>query len=292
MAGHWYDKDGQPCYTQLKADGSGERPTTLRDAKKLQLVPSVTTVMQVAAKPGLEIWKTNQILDAVMESGYCFTESEQEFKRRIISKGKEVGEKAAEKGTKIHDALELWVKTGKVKRGYKKYITAVDECLSCLPDVKWRAEDSFCHPLGFGGKVDLSAKVPVYEECKKCGGTGKVQPVKMGSNTPTGEEVECSLCGGRGETFSHMDGFIIDFKTKATSDKFAVYDEHAMQLAAYGRGLGIPDATCFNLFISTEEEEVNAELVEHSPGDIERGWQMFECLLYYWQLQKKYKPEI
>lgn len=248
MAGHWYDKDGQPCYTQLKADGSGERPTTLRDAKKLQLVPSVTTVMQVAAKPGLEIWKTNQILDAVMESGYCFTESEQEFKRRIISKGKEVGEKAAEKGTKIHDALELWVKTGKIKRGYKKYITAVDECLSCLPDVKWRAEDSFCHPLGFGGKVDLSA--------------------------------------------SDGDGFIIDFKTKATSDKFAVYDEHAMQLAAYGRGLGIPDATCFNLFISTEEDEVNAELVEHSPGDIERGWQMFECLLYYWQLQKKYKPEL
>ena len=56
---HWYDKAGQPRYTVIGANGN-ERPTTLRDARKDGLVPSVTTVMSVAAKPGLEAWKLNQ----------------------------------------------------------------------------------------------------------------------------------------------------------------------------------------------------------------------------------------
>ena len=43
---HWYRGDnGQPQYTVKAKDGS-DRPTTLRDARKLNLVPSVTTVMK------------------------------------------------------------------------------------------------------------------------------------------------------------------------------------------------------------------------------------------------------
>ena len=43
-AGHWYSKEGKPVHTQIKKDG-GERNTTLADAKKLGLYPSVTTIM-------------------------------------------------------------------------------------------------------------------------------------------------------------------------------------------------------------------------------------------------------
>ena len=51
-SGHWYDDQGNPAYEIIGANGK-QRNTTLRDAKKLGLLPSVTTVLGVAAKPGL-----------------------------------------------------------------------------------------------------------------------------------------------------------------------------------------------------------------------------------------------
>ena len=35
---HWYQQDGSPQYTVKAKDGS-DRPTTLRDARKMNLVP-------------------------------------------------------------------------------------------------------------------------------------------------------------------------------------------------------------------------------------------------------------
>ena len=43
-SGHWYDKEGEPRYTIIGANGK-ERNTTLRDAKKKGYVPSVTSVL-------------------------------------------------------------------------------------------------------------------------------------------------------------------------------------------------------------------------------------------------------
>ena len=43
-ASHWYDLDGQPCHEVPRAKGDGMRPTTLADARKLHLLPSVTNV--------------------------------------------------------------------------------------------------------------------------------------------------------------------------------------------------------------------------------------------------------
>ena len=59
-SGHWYTQEGEPMYTIIGANGK-ERNTTLRDAKKENLVPSVTTILGMIAKPSLENWKINQI---------------------------------------------------------------------------------------------------------------------------------------------------------------------------------------------------------------------------------------
>jgi hypothetical protein len=50
------------------ADGSGERPTTIRDAKRLGLYPSVTSILGVLAKPGLEKWKLDQVALACLRT--------------------------------------------------------------------------------------------------------------------------------------------------------------------------------------------------------------------------------
>ena len=52
-SGHWYTQEGEPMYTIIGANGK-ERNTTLRDAKKENLVPSVTTILGMIAKPSLE----------------------------------------------------------------------------------------------------------------------------------------------------------------------------------------------------------------------------------------------
>ena len=64
-SGHWYTQEGEPMYTIIGANGK-ERNTTLRDAKSLGLVPSVTTIMGIIAKPSLETWKQKQLLNHLM----------------------------------------------------------------------------------------------------------------------------------------------------------------------------------------------------------------------------------
>jgi len=48
---HWYDRDGKAVFEVPKAKGDGMRATTIADARKLNLYPSVTTVLSVIAKP-------------------------------------------------------------------------------------------------------------------------------------------------------------------------------------------------------------------------------------------------
>jgi len=78
---HWYDKEGKPAYTVIGANGK-KRATNLRDARKLNLVPSVTTVMNVAAKPALENWKINQALMAALTLPRLKDESLDKFMAR------------------------------------------------------------------------------------------------------------------------------------------------------------------------------------------------------------------
>jgi hypothetical protein len=76
---------------------------------------------------------------------------------------------------------------------------------------------------------------------------------------------------------------VVDFKTKEQLTDRMVYDEHLMQCAAYCQGLGVSSAA--NLFIGYDGE---VELVEHSPEDLERGWEMFLLALRLWYLQKRW----
>ena len=58
---HWYTRNGVPQYT-VEAKKGGQRNTTLRDARAMGLVPSVTTILNIIAKPGLTLWLQQQVL--------------------------------------------------------------------------------------------------------------------------------------------------------------------------------------------------------------------------------------
>lgn len=149
--GHWYTKDGAPAYTMIGANGKA-RNTTLRDAKKYNLVPSVTTIIRNAAAPGLERWKQEQVLLAALTMPRREDEDEQTYMGRILEDSKAQGKAAAEEGERIHGAVERHYKGQSVDAKYAPHVRGVVEAIGPNFD----AERSFASHHGFGGKVDLS----------------------------------------------------------------------------------------------------------------------------------------
>jgi hypothetical protein len=219
--GHWYTKEGTPAYTTIGK--TGERPTTLRDARKLGLLPSVTTINGMLSKAGLNSWLQQQVLLAALTLPRLPDEPEADWLSRVMQDSKSTGREAAERGTAIHAIIQ-----GYFEQMYMPekpaYLDGIDKALAdAFGSQPWISEKSFGHPLGFGGKVDLMAK-----------------PIN-----------------GQGT------GFVVDFKTKETDlDKVDVYFEHEMQLAAYREGLGMPTARCAIVFVNALTNQVRLIEIE------------------------------
>lgn len=153
---HWYRQDGTPFYTITGANGL-DRSVTLRDARKINAVPSVTTVLQIVAKPQLEAWKVRQGVMAALTLPRVDGEDSDALLARIDADGRAQAKAAAEEGTRIHDAIECHFKGQSVPEAYRNHVDGtVAKIAELFPDVAdWQAEDYFCHAHGFGGKVDL-----------------------------------------------------------------------------------------------------------------------------------------
>lgn len=247
---HWYGQDGSPQYTVKAKDGS-DRPTTLRDARKMALVPSVTTILKIAAKPGLEQWKLEQMLLSALTLPKAPDESEKAYIARIVADSKETGKQAAEAGTRIHESIEAWfdgVRPVEHQDTAMAFEEAIFNHFKTHPMQPWLTERSFSH-MGYGGKVDL------YCEPDK--------------HAPT--------------------GIVLDAKTKdfGPDDKVDAYDEHCMQLAAYRHGLGLPHARCANVFASRTHPGL-IKIVEWPEEELVKAWEMFQCLQRYWSLKNNF----
>lgn len=153
-AGHYYQKDGTPAYTVTGKNGK-ERPTTIRDARELGLYPSVTTIIQVVAKPGLETWKIDQAVMAALTATRRDGESDTDFIARIKREAKEQAWKAAEFGTTVHGQIERHYRGDPVDPAYRLFVDGVvEEVERYFPGFEWFPERSFAHN-GYAGKVDL-----------------------------------------------------------------------------------------------------------------------------------------
>lgn len=265
--GHYYcSETGAPRYQVKTADGSKLRDTTIADARKLKLLPSVTEIMKVASQDGLIFWQQNQVLEAVLDLGTGLASKNlDQWKGMIIQESQKIGKEAAKKGSEIHDALEQAFTHGYVDEECHfelySFIVPIYDFLHQTFGTGFIPEKSFAHKLGFGGKVDLHRVDKQYIKC---------------TDNTNFEILEKT-------------GIVIDFKTKPDKafSKQMKYDNHDMQLGAYRIGLDIPQAKCYNLFIS-HETPGNFELVEASEQDLKRGEGMFKSLLEFWKLKNKY----
>lgn len=156
QAGRFYTQAGEPAY-EVPAKKGGMRPTTIRDAKALNLVPSVTTIISAAARPGLDIWKQQQVLMAALTATRKEQETDADFIRRIMADSQEQAKKAAERGTEIHGAIEssfadrIW----DTSEHFDKVVEVRRAVHGWFGVQAWLPEKSFAHDMGYGGKVDL-----------------------------------------------------------------------------------------------------------------------------------------
>ena len=161
-SGHWYDKDGEPMYTIIGANGK-ERNTTLRDAKTLGLVPSVTTIIAVAAQPALENWKLTQVLNSALSLEKEEGETDNSFAYRCRQDSQKIGMEAAKEGTRIHALIEKGFQGKSKNKTFKIIKKYLDEE---FPNETWIAEDSFCAKSGYGGKIDLYSQSGIFIDFK------------------------------------------------------------------------------------------------------------------------------
>lgn len=155
--GHFYLPDGTPFYTVVGKNGK-ERPTTLRDARAVMAVPSVTTVSSIIAKPGLQNWMMEQAIDAALTLPKQDSESLQDYKARVILDAQETARKARDRGTQLHTAIEMYLRSGAYELAWEPHITEMKRQLT-FHDIDLHdgsPEKSFAHAMGFGGKLDWS----------------------------------------------------------------------------------------------------------------------------------------
>ena len=157
MSEHWYcAKTGEPRYTTIGKNGK-ERNTTLRDAKSAPgtLVPSVSTIIGMLSKAGLDTWKQTEVIHAVLENPKSLAEDKKDYIAKILELSKTKSREAAERGTLIHDFIESHY-NGDFIPERPAYVSMVVQAVEAYFGVQdWIAEKSLVSPEGYGGKCDL-----------------------------------------------------------------------------------------------------------------------------------------
>ena len=180
---HWYSfTDGQwlPLYTP-------EKNYTLREARKDQaagkvVVPSVTTVLKVLAKPGLDRWKAEQVALACWEQGSPDKwDHKEHYVEQAIETASNASKGAMDLGSAIHQAIEDCLAGRDYRADLQIYVAPVmakraemgirwSEVEQCVGSLKYgysgRCDDNSDDTMtirDYKSRKSKGKKVPVYE---------------------------------------------------------------------------------------------------------------------------------
>jgi len=234
---HWYAKDGSPCHE------IGGRAVGLRDARRLGLLPSVTSILKVVARPALETWKQNQAVLSALTLPRKPGESDDDFAGRVVKDSKREGIEAAAFGGRLHEAIESVVGEHDLPADLADLAPHMDPFRTWWKAQRWTVssvESSFANvEEGYGGRVDLVCRVPDF-------------------------------------VLDRYVQAVVDWKTKATKPGQSIrhWDEFGVQLAAYamGKRMHDPDLLLISVVVSRNE-----------PGRIDSYIWPREGYKYLWQ---------
>lgn len=250
--GHWYAPDGTPAHFQPKKDGSGTTPTTLAHARKLGLLPSVTTILKALNAPALTTWLIRNAVTAALTTPRLPDETVDAFMERILAHDAEdEAAKARDRGTQIHDALELYL-------GGQPLRVAPDLLPWIEPAAKFVLDQ---------GEVEATEKIVVGD-----GYAGKLD-----------------LCLNRAHGLDGRE--IIDFKTTKKLPNKAAWKEHVLQGAFYAAAYPEEVNSTGNLYISTVDCGKFAYFMHEGPWQSTYD-SACAPLLRLWQWMNDYRPAL
>ena len=264
-SGHWYDREGNQIGQIENLTKPGYRNPTVRDAKRMDWGPGVTTIISMLNAPALTNWKINQAVDAAVDlvqflPAEAHGNSEfitDEWRSRVHLAATEISRDSAKEGTNIHAAIEQSFCNEDYDEFYRPHVTAVhdlvgEHCKEALELHPWMPEQGVSHPMGYGTKSDL-----------------------------------------------HSGAWVLDLKSKEgdqeAMEKARTYDYHWMQLAAtraaLEHSLEIPfqSQKCGIVFVSRDHPGACA-FKEVSEEELSKGWTMFTGLLSVWQAKTGHTP--
>jgi len=259
---HFYEATAEGVeprhYVPLKSRPDELRPTRITDVKKWwregrEVMPSVTTVLNVLNKWALNNWRIDQHLFQAHQLDPSAFGSRESYLAEVKRLTELEMDKAPKAGTDIHTVLEDYargiVPDDPVELAIcKNTNSALFEYTNYqLRQSWWNLETRFVSDVGFGGAADIYNEDWVIDYKSKQT-ADKFKPGKM------------------------------------------AYIDHRMQLAAYRGGLGVPSARCANVFICLETGEIDFH--EHSEDDLQHGWEVFRHALAIWQLQNGWEAPL
>lgn len=209
-SGHWYDRDGNLIEQVMKADKSGYTRTTLYHARKLDLVPGVTTIIKCADAPALNRWKEDQAILSALTLPRHDSETEQEWLIRVRQDMQESARNAAEEGTRIHAAIESAFSGQSYSATYRPHVEGVRSLIdsTCGGQLsEWLPEKAVVSLHGYATKADLHSDHWLID-------------------------------------FKGKDG------DQDELDRLSVYDSHWMQLAATRAAIGNENLRCAIVYVS------------------------------------------
>jgi len=103
--GHWYSENGESAHVVIGKNGK-ERNTTVADARKMGLLPSVTSVQGILHKEQLVSWRIEQAIMSALTLPREDGEDLGEYAKRVVKDSREQTTKAADHGSTMHVCME------------------------------------------------------------------------------------------------------------------------------------------------------------------------------------------
>ena len=151
---HWYTRAGAACYeVPYKDPSKGMRSTTLADARKLNLLPSVTTITKVLAAPSLIEWLRREAAIAAVTTPRLHAETDDAFVDRVLAVDAEsVADAAKQLGSDIHDAIERGLNASGYRDDLSQFVVPAIKSVVAFGRVS--ATEKILVGDGYAGKTD------------------------------------------------------------------------------------------------------------------------------------------
>lgn len=227
---------------------------TLREARKEHLLPSVTTILSIMAKPELEAYKQRQCIMASLTLPRLENEPLDDYARRCAQDAQQHSKKARDLGLDIHSAVAAYLMDGDLPEKHiepymSQFIKWAQTCVYEVLGVEQYVADT---TLGYAGKYDAYAIL-------------------------------------RGNSVFDNKQVVLDFKCRECEDgKPTTYWEDSRQLAAYVHALyeGVEIGMVSAIIDTTSP----GKFYLHEWTNFNEAWRDFQHCHALWCSKKNYNP--